>query len=205
VEAARTLIREKGGSGFSMRELAAKAGVSYATPYNLLSSKTNLLTLVVQEEFALFRHKMNLMAPTSGLDRLLAIVDLLATHYADDQAFYFGFFAAAGTAGEGSLGPVLQEQARTLFRGLVQTAVADEDNTQNLDLFMLTDILLRTLRATVEAWYVAGWSTAHFQDVFAYSARVVLLPALKGFNEQRVRSELSLIQTRFTEQIQNAA
>lgn len=64
MEAARTLIREKGGSGFSMRELAAKAGVSYATPYNLLSSKTNLLTLVVQEEFALFRHKMNLLVPT---------------------------------------------------------------------------------------------------------------------------------------------
>lgn len=39
VDAAHALIRETGGTGFSMVQLAEKAGVSPATPYNLLGSK----------------------------------------------------------------------------------------------------------------------------------------------------------------------
>src|SRR5271168_2287443 len=39
IEAARALIRETGNAGLSMRALAARAGVSLATPYNLFGSK----------------------------------------------------------------------------------------------------------------------------------------------------------------------
>ena len=39
ISAARDLIRETGNAGLSMRGLAARAGVSLATPYNLFGSK----------------------------------------------------------------------------------------------------------------------------------------------------------------------
>ncbi|WP_418654973.1 TetR/AcrR family transcriptional regulator, partial [Acinetobacter baumannii] len=40
VDAAHELVRETGGAGFSMLDLARRAGVSPATPYNLLGSKS---------------------------------------------------------------------------------------------------------------------------------------------------------------------
>ena len=50
VEAAASLIRDNGGAGFSMLQLAERAGVSQATPYNLLGSKSELLRLIVAGE-----------------------------------------------------------------------------------------------------------------------------------------------------------
>ena len=195
VAAARALIREKGGSGFSMRELATKARVAPATPYNLLSTKANLLAMVVHEEFKAFRLKMEKLTDLSGLDRLLATIELLSATYVDDQKFYFGFLAAAGTAGENSLGPILMQESRTLFLGLVQAAVPDEHQRGQLNLGMITDVLLRTMRATVEAWYVDNWSNSYFKAVFAYSALLVLLPTLEGNSKDRIRAELMAIQS----------
>jgi AcrR family transcriptional regulator len=43
LDAAERLIRETGGTGFSVRALAAASGVSAATPFNLFGSKEGLL------------------------------------------------------------------------------------------------------------------------------------------------------------------
>lgn len=188
-----------------MRELAAKAGVAPATPYNLLSTKTNLLTLVVMEEFETFRSKMKAIDDLTGLDHLLATIELLSVHYADDREFYFGFQAAAGTAGENSLGPILMQQGRNLFREMVASAVEEQKGEVQLDLDMITDILLRNMRATVEAWYVDGWSNSDFKAVFAYSARLILLPLLQGTAGERIRVELKALQAQFSEVFQHAS
>ncbi len=59
-----------------MRELAKKAGVSPATPYNLLSNKANLLALVVQDEFQDFQAKLGALRHLDAFDRLFGAVDL---------------------------------------------------------------------------------------------------------------------------------
>ena len=43
LEAARALIRESNGVGFTMKDVARRAGVAPATPYNLLGSRDGLL------------------------------------------------------------------------------------------------------------------------------------------------------------------
>ena len=49
VDAAASLVRVDGGTGFSMLQLAGRAGVSPATPYNLIGSKSELLRLLVAD------------------------------------------------------------------------------------------------------------------------------------------------------------
>ncbi len=49
VRAARELIVERGDAGLSMRELARRAGVSQATPYNLFGTKRAILLAVLQD------------------------------------------------------------------------------------------------------------------------------------------------------------
>lgn len=195
VEAAQQLIREKGGASFSMRELALKAGVSQATPYNLVGSKTLLLAKVVEIEFARFRAKMSALRCSDPLERVLEAVDLLADHYGSDQQFYFGFMRSAGTVDEGALGPVLLDEARALFKELMEGAL-ETGNQQRLDAEIVTDILLRTLRATVEAWYVDAWNFPRFRDEFAYSARLILMPAIEASRQGKLLAELREIEGR---------
>ena len=49
IQAARDLIRDTGDAGLSMRALAARAGVSLATPYNLFGSKRAIVMAVLQD------------------------------------------------------------------------------------------------------------------------------------------------------------
>ena len=63
VEAAASLIRDNGGAGFSMLQLAERAGVSQATPYNLLGSKSELLRLIVAGEFEGFVARLAALPP----------------------------------------------------------------------------------------------------------------------------------------------
>ncbi len=49
-KAARALIAEKPAGQFSMTELATRAGLSLATPYNLFGSKTAILQAVFLAE-----------------------------------------------------------------------------------------------------------------------------------------------------------
>lgn len=196
VAAARVLIREKGGASFSMRELALKAGVSTATPYNLISTKANLLTLVLEQEFREFRGEMAPLAKLGGLERLLNTIDLLCSHYASDQKFYFGLFKSAGTIDESSMALVMLEGGRALFGDMVRAAIAEEDEGGGFAAALVTGVLLRTMRATVEAWYVSGWSVARFHDEMAFAVRVVMMANYRGPVAERLRRELTALQER---------
>ncbi|PKQ00850.1 MAG: TetR/AcrR family transcriptional regulator [Alphaproteobacteria bacterium HGW-Alphaproteobacteria-13] len=196
VAAARVLIREKGGASFSMRELALKAGVSTATPYNLISTKANLLTLVLEQEFREFRGEMAPLAKLGGLERLLNTIDLLCSHYASDQKFYFGLFKSAGTIDESSMALVMLEGGRALFGDMVRAAIAEEDEGGGFAAALVTGVLLRTMRATVEAWYVSGWSVARFHDEMAFAVRVVMMANYRGPVAESLRRELTVLQER---------
>src|SRR5690606_18667347 len=94
VDSAHALIRDS-GAGFSMLHLAEHAGVSPATPYNLLGSKSEVLRLVVQDEFERFSARLAQQPPyDSALSRLLAAIDLVVAHYTQEPAFYRGLYQA---------------------------------------------------------------------------------------------------------------
>lgn len=54
IEAAASLIVEKGIDNVSLREVARKAGVSHAAPYHHFSNKSGLLAAVAEEGFSRF-------------------------------------------------------------------------------------------------------------------------------------------------------
>jgi AcrR family transcriptional regulator len=77
IEAAATLIVEKGIDNVSLREVARKAGVSHAAPYHHFSNKSGLLAAVAEEGFSRFngyQERAFRMARTKPpLDRLKAL------------------------------------------------------------------------------------------------------------------------------------
>src|SRR5271156_2538702 len=75
IRAARELIRETGNAGLSMRVLAAKAGVSLATPYNLFGSK-RAIVLAVLQDVREFHDRFSHLRATDPLERIFVAIDI---------------------------------------------------------------------------------------------------------------------------------
>lgn len=121
IAAARDLIRETGSTGLSMRELAKRAGVSLATPYNLFGSKAAVVLAVLQDVRA-FRERFGRLAADDPVARIFAAVDMACDFYLDDPAFYMTLWQAVfGTAGD--VRQAIYNPKRDAFwRGLVDAA-----------------------------------------------------------------------------------
>lgn len=87
IRAARELIRETGDAGLSMRALAARAGVSLATPYNLFGSKGAIL-LAVLEDIRGFGRRFSSSQSNPPLERVLEAAALAVSYYEQDPEFY---------------------------------------------------------------------------------------------------------------------
>jgi AcrR family transcriptional regulator len=88
LDAARTLIQQGKSKDFSMPDLAAKAGVSLVTPYNLFGSKSNILLEIARADILQRGVEIN-RVPAVALD--LWVVDMariLARVYYANRHFY---------------------------------------------------------------------------------------------------------------------
>ncbi len=108
VSAAVALLTETQDWGFSLREVARRAGVSHAAPYNHFSSKQDLLMEVAAAGFDLLRLRMQeAAAPARTPSAALHVIGAAYVRFGvENPAHYrlmFGTALMAGTAGKGCL------------------------------------------------------------------------------------------------------
>lgn len=174
IAAAEALIREAGDAGFQMRELAARAGVSPATPYNLIGGKGEILRLVVRDEFASFEARLEALPPMSPLARLAAAADEVVTHYEADRDFHRGLIHAAFSAAEPQVRQFMGVEGQALWQGLVAAALSSGELSGGLRAGPLTSFLLRTIAGVAEAWITEGWDEARFRLEMTSAVGLVL-------------------------------
>ncbi len=63
LSAAERLLRV-GEADFSMRDLAAEAGVSFATPFNLFGSKVGIIRALSASRIAIIRERIDAASPS---------------------------------------------------------------------------------------------------------------------------------------------
>lgn len=175
VDAAHALVRETGGTGFSMLQLAKHAGVSPATPYNLLGSKSEVLRRMVADEFASFSVRLAALPPLPPFDALLRAVDQVVVHYLAEPAFYRGLFHAVLDTQANELRAIMGAKGQTLWFAMVAAAADDGAIERRLDDLVLTRLLLRTISATVEAWLAEDWEPVRFVAEMTCASRLLLL------------------------------
>ena len=190
IDAAHALVRETGGAGFSMRQLAERAGVSPATPYNLLGSKSEVLRRVVQDEFASFAARLADLPPQPPLDRLLAAIDLIAVHYSAEPDFYRGFYAAMIGVEANPLRDVMSEEGQHLWGELVGAALTSGELAPLVSLDVLTGLLLRTVASSVEAWLAEGWEAGRFAAEMRTASRLMVLGLVSEERAAALRDQL---------------
>ncbi len=176
VEVAQALIRERGDAGFSMAQLAASAGVSPATPYNLLGSKSEILRLVVRDDFARFITRLEALDDDRPLARLLQAADLVVIHYEADRRFHRGLFRAAFSADAPEVREMMSAEGRSLWRGFVQAAVDAGDLADFVRTGPLTDVLIRAIGAAAQTWLADDWPQARFALEMSLAVRLILAP-----------------------------
>lgn len=154
IQAAREMIRETGSTGLSMRALAARAGVSLATPYNLFGSRGAVILAVLQDvrefqaRFARFRG-------SDPLEQIFAAVDMAVEYYLADPPFYTTLwrevFAASGEVRTAIYNP----QRAAFWQQMVDQACATGVIRADVDAALLLQQLDHQFRSVMLDW-VAG-------------------------------------------------
>ena len=122
IQAARELIRETGNAGLSMRVLAARAGVSLATPYNLFGSK-RAIVLAVLQDVREFHDRFSHLRASDPLERIFLAVDIQIEIYLADPAFYKTMWAAVFDTSDDLRATLWNSKRDAFWRGLIASAV----------------------------------------------------------------------------------
>lgn len=196
VAAAQSLLRDRGDAGFSMTELAARAGMSPATPYNLVGSKGEILRLVVREEFRSFVDKLSALERRGPLADLLEATDLVVSHYEADRDFYRALYRMTFNAEAPDVHDHMQAEGRALWQGLVRAAADSGELTAVVRVEPFTDVLLRTISAVTLVWLSEDWPRARFADEMALSVQLIAAAVARPDLRRRLLERIGEVQTR---------
>jgi AcrR family transcriptional regulator len=162
LKAARDLIRETGETDLSMRMLAARAGVSLATPYNLFGSKRAVMLAVLEDErdFALRFERLD---ARDSIARIFAAHELAFGYYAADPDFYRTLWRAlldsSGGDATGLASPERLKETRAGWIGLLEAAVADGHLEPAVPLAVLERALSHQAAGALLLWTMGGLAT----------------------------------------------
>jgi AcrR family transcriptional regulator len=153
IQAARELIRETGNAGLSMRALAARAGVSLATPYNLFGSK-RAIVLAVLEDVREFQDRFAHLRLTDPLERLFAAVDMAVEFYIADPPFYRTLWAAVFDTSDDVRREIYNWKRNDFWMGLIKDSAEAGAIAPTINLELLFHQLDHVFRSSMLDWVV---------------------------------------------------
>ena len=153
INAARDLSRETGNAGLSMRGLAARAGVSLATPYNLFGSKRAIVVAVLHDVRA-FYERFSQVEGLDPVERIFAALDISVAFYLDDPLFYRTLWSALFDASDEVRGDILNRKRDAFWRGLIDAAADGGAVADDIDLDLLQHHLELSFRSVMFEWVV---------------------------------------------------
>lgn len=154
IEAARSLIRQTGNAGLSMRALARKAGVSLATPYNLFGSK-RAIVLAVLEDVREFQERFAHLKSTDPIERIFAAVYLALEYYKRDPKFYKTLWAAVFDADD-IRADIFNYRRNAFWESLIREAINAGAIMEEADPHMLLTQFDFILRSAMFDWVVGA-------------------------------------------------
>jgi AcrR family transcriptional regulator len=153
IRAARDLIRETSNAGLSMRALAARAGVSLATPYNLFGSK-RAIVLAVLDDVREFQQRFSSLHSVDPLERIFSAVDMAMDFYLADPPFYRTLWSAVFDTTDEVRAAILNPQRDAFLKGLIDDAATAGVLLPNIDRRLLHRHLDSLFRSVILDWVV---------------------------------------------------
>ena len=184
IHAARELIRETGDAGLSMRALAARAGVSLATPYNLFGSKGAIL-LAVLEDIKGFGRRFAGYEACSPPDRVLKAAALAVSYYEQDPDFYRALWSSMlRTTGAEARSMIFNPKREAFWIGLLDAAASDGWLLPEIDTAALMRNLDFTFRSIMLHWINGEIGLDSLQPAVGYGYALALRGAATEKGQQ---------------------
>ena len=126
IEAALALLDETQDWGFSLREVARRAGVSHNAPYKHFPEKRDLLAAVAARGFEALAERMSsLLDGTSGARaRIVVCGEALVAHAIASPALYRLMFSAALSSPQTGR-PAIEKMAAAEARAVLDAVISD--------------------------------------------------------------------------------
>lgn len=186
VHAARELISERDDGSFSMQELATRAGLALATPYNLFGSKAKVLEQVFLQELQEFHRKRWKLGKQTPVNMIMGIVDQLAVALFKRPQFFRNLSREMFTLGPGDLskniGPVSEMLLRPLVAELIEIGAVDKSVPAEI----ISLQLQLTYSASFSWWAVMDPTYDQFRSQMRACFALTFLAALSGEDRTRL-------------------
>ena len=187
LDAARALLRETGGVQFTMKAVAARAGVAPATPYNLLGSKDGLLYALLNRALdplfiGVLRHKA-----ADPLEHPIEAAAFAAELYTDDPVIYRELCRVYLGSRDELHRPWFMHRSMSFWQHSLEVAILQQrlppEETERDD---LARQLMIHFIGCVDLWVNHDLDDAGFRAQVAYGTSLIML----GFADAAGRRKL---------------
>lgn len=172
--AARAMIEERGEAGFSMRDLAASAGVSQATPYNLFGTKHEVLLQVFNDDLASFVEEFESIKSPDALERYFDFIKLSRTTLERSQPFYREIMQLISTHAPSDLRSGLMQPRGEIYRRLTVKAIDDGYIRSDINPAICARIVEHIIGGSLQRWVSGEINMMFYEHEVSYGIALVL-------------------------------
>ena len=182
-----------------MRALAARAGVSLATPYNLFGSK-RAIVLAVLDDVRVFQDRFANIKSADPLERLFTALDMAVEFYVADPPFYRTLWAAVFDVSDDVRGEIFNSTRNAFWRDLVVRVAEAGVVGASINVDQLFRVLDRSFESTMLEWVMGELEPQVLAPTVHYGYALILngaasddwrgpLAARVGESQARIEAE----------------
>jgi AcrR family transcriptional regulator len=175
LDAAGRLVEEDGLDGLTMRRLAVRAGVSYATVYNLIGAKEDVLVEVLRAGLEDLAAKLAAVEPANPLERAQALVTGIVDHFVARPRLYRPLVQAVHEPAVGARGLPIRLRTIARHEASIRDAVEQGLLRDDLDAHVLAHHVTLAVNGAIRRWAAGEMGATRFRVETDYALRVSLL------------------------------
>jgi AcrR family transcriptional regulator len=177
VDATCDLLREVGFDALSMKLVAARAGVSLSTVYNLFASKQDVLAAVLDRDLVRFAAMVAASPARDPLARAFDAVDIAARLYREDPRFYAAIlWRRPAEAADGAIDRALVAPRIRFWQDAIRAIKAAGQLQRSADPELLGTLMSRLVLGAVADWIGGQIAIERLHDETVRGLALMLLP-----------------------------
>jgi AcrR family transcriptional regulator len=190
LDAASHLVETDGLDGVTMRRLAERAGVSYATVYNLVGAKEDVLVAVLRAGLEDLADKLAALESGDPLQRAEAMVTGMVEHFVARPALYQPLLQAVHEPAAGARGLPIRLRTIARHEALIREAIDQGLLRDELDPHVLARHITLAVNGAIRRWAAGEMGATGFHAESGYALRVSLLGVAAPSTHKKLLAEL---------------
>lgn len=175
-ESAEELIRETGGTDFTMRVLAEKARVALVTPYNMFGSKAGVLYGLLDKCVRTIDEQVDKRAVADPLEQIFDVSRISADTYGKDPALYRPLLRYLSGALEREHHHQIFARAMHLYHSAIERGTHRGFLAASIRTEILERHLLVNFTGVLQFWIQEELDAVGFRNHVLYGTALVLIP-----------------------------